>query len=56
MYYFLGSIIIGTAAVASSTNDKESEDTRLWHMRLGHTGEKSLKLLMDQELLKQARA
>ncbi|KAE8681667.1 GDSL esterase/lipase [Hibiscus syriacus] len=34
----------------------ESEATRLWHMRLGHVGEKSLKLLIDQGLLKGARA
>ena len=56
VYYFLGSTIIRTAAVAASTNDKELEATRLWHMRLGHAGEKSLRLLMDQGLLKGARA
>ena len=56
VYYFLGSTIIGTATVAASTDDKESEATKLWHMCLGHAGEKSLKLLMDQGLLKGARA
>ena len=52
VYYFLGSTIIGTVAVTAYTDDKESEATRLWHMRLRHAGEKSLKLLMDQRLLK----
>ena len=56
MYYFLDSTIVGTALVTASTDDKESEATRLWHMHLGHTGEKSLKLLMDQGLLKGAWA
>ena len=56
VYYFLRSTIIGTAAVAASTDDQGAEATRLWHMRLGHAGEKSLKLLMDQGLLKGARA
>ncbi|KAE8671810.1 ABC transporter B family member 7 [Hibiscus syriacus] len=56
VYYFLGSTIIGTAAVAASTDEQESEATRLWHMRLGHVGEKSLKLLIDQGLLKGAQA
>ena len=56
VYYFLGSTIIGTTIVAASTNDQGSEATRLWHMRLGHAGKKSLKLLMDQGLLKRAQA
>ncbi|KAE8708400.1 putative sphingolipid transporter spinster-like protein 2-like [Hibiscus syriacus] len=36
VYYFLGSIIVGTAAVVASTDEQESEATRLWHMHLGH--------------------
>ncbi|KAE8686610.1 Detected protein of unknown function [Hibiscus syriacus] len=56
VYTFLGSTIVGTSAVAASTDEQESEATRLWHMRLGHVGEKSLKLLIDQGLLKGARA
>ena len=56
MYYFLGSTIVGTSAIAASIDDHGSEAIRLWHMRLGHAGEKSLKLLMDQGLLKGARA
>ncbi|KAE8706002.1 hypothetical protein F3Y22_tig00110410pilonHSYRG00039 [Hibiscus syriacus] len=53
VYYFLGSIIVGTAAVAASTDEQESEATIC---ALGHVGEKSLKLLIDQGLLKGARA
>ncbi|KAE8730408.1 BTB/POZ domain-containing protein NPY2 [Hibiscus syriacus] len=56
VYYFLGSTIVGTSTVIASTDEQESETTRLWHMRLGHVGEKSLKLLIDQGLLKGARA
>ncbi|KAE8719078.1 hypothetical protein F3Y22_tig00109978pilonHSYRG00092 [Hibiscus syriacus] len=56
VYYFLGSIIVETAVVAASTDEQESEATRLWHMRLGHVSEKSLKLLIDQGLLNGARA
>ncbi|KAE8684117.1 hypothetical protein F3Y22_tig00111151pilonHSYRG00072 [Hibiscus syriacus] len=51
-----GIMRIISAAVAASTDEQESEATRLWHMRLGHVGEKSLKLLIDQGLLKGARA
>ncbi|KAE8661311.1 hypothetical protein F3Y22_tig00113726pilonHSYRG00149 [Hibiscus syriacus] len=56
VYYFLGSKIVGTTAVAASTDEHESEAARLWHMRLGHIGEKSLKFLIDQGLLKGPRA
>ncbi|KAE8720956.1 hypothetical protein F3Y22_tig00017808pilonHSYRG00163 [Hibiscus syriacus] len=55
VYYSLGSTIVGTAAVATSIDEHELEATKLWHMRLGHVGEKSLKLLIDQGLLKGAR-
>ena len=40
------------AAIVASVDDKEAEVTRLWHMRLGHAGDKSLKTLSDQGLLK----
>ncbi|KAE8703256.1 DEAD-box ATP-dependent RNA helicase 57 [Hibiscus syriacus] len=56
VYYFLGSTIVRTTAVAASTDEQKSEATRLWHMRLGHVGEKSLKFLIDQGLMKGARA
>ena len=51
MYHYQGSTIIGTTATTSN-NEKEAEMTKLWHMRLGHAGGKSLKTLSDQRLLK----
>ncbi|WCJ40143.1 Transposon Ty2-LR1 Gag-Pol polyprotein [Euphorbia peplus] len=50
LYYYEGSTVIGAAATVSS-DDKELEATILWHMRLGHAGEKSLKALASQGLL-----
>ena len=45
LYYLKGSTITGQ--VATST-DSDEDSTRLWHMRLGHTGEKSLQALARQ--------
>ncbi|KAL0446164.1 UNVERIFIED_CONTAM: Retrovirus-related Pol polyprotein from transposon TNT 1-94 [Sesamum latifolium] len=55
MYHYLGRTVIGTAA-ATSTDDRESKEMKLWHMRLGHAGEKSLNLLIKQGLLKGVRS
>ncbi|KAI3462209.1 hypothetical protein Pfo_018872, partial [Paulownia fortunei] len=55
LYYYQGSTVIGTASAAISNNDKDFEATRLWHMRLGHAGEKSLQTLAKQGLLKGAK-
>ena len=46
---------MGTTAVVSEV-DKVAEMSRLWHMRLGHAGEKSLQMLAMQELLKDAKS
>ena len=51
LYYLNGSIVIGQ--VAASTNSDE-DSTRVWHMRLGHAGEKSLQTLARQGVLKGA--
>ena len=45
---------MGTAAAVSEA-DKVAEMSRLWHMRLGHAGEKSLQTLAMQGLLKGAK-
>ena len=52
LYYLKGSTVTGQVA-ASTGSDEDS--TRLWHMRLGHAGEKSLQTLARQGLLKGAR-
>ncbi|KAE8675008.1 hypothetical protein F3Y22_tig00111708pilonHSYRG00539 [Hibiscus syriacus] len=43
LYYYQGSIIIGAVATASGGDNLDT--TQLWHMRLGHAGEKSLQIL-----------
>ncbi|GFS38450.1 hypothetical protein Acr_00g0057510 [Actinidia rufa] len=45
----------GRAAIANS-NSNELGTSRLWHMRLGHAGEKTLQSLVKQCLLKDAKA
>lgn len=52
LYYYQGSTVVGTVATATSSIKKDAEATKLWHMRLGHTGEKSLQMLAKQGLLK----
>jgi len=42
LYYLKGSMV--TVQVATST-DSDDDCTQLWHMKLGHTGEKSLQAL-----------
>ncbi|KAE8709887.1 Tubulin beta-2 chain [Hibiscus syriacus] len=53
-YYYQGSTIIGAVAAASGCDDLDA--TQLWHMRLGHAGEKSLQILEKKGLLKGAKA
>ena len=45
---------MGTIAAVSEV-DKVAEMSKLWHMRLGHAGEKSLQTLAMQGLLKGAK-
>ena len=54
LYLYQGSTSVGTIAVVSEVN-KVAEMSRLWHMRLGHAGEKSLQTLVMQGLLKGAK-
>ena len=54
MYLYQGSTAVGTTTVVSEA-DKVAEMSRLWHMRLGHAGEKSLQTLAMQGLLKGER-
>ncbi|GJX27363.1 transposable element [Tanacetum coccineum] len=50
-YHYKGRKVVGTIAVVTD-GDRNSEVVKLWHMRLGHAGEKSLNLLIKQGLLK----
>ena len=54
LYLYQGSTAVGTAAAVSEV-DKVAEMSRLWHMRLGHAGEKYLQTLAKQGLLKGAK-
>nr|GEX12139.1 retrovirus-related Pol polyprotein from transposon TNT 1-94 [Tanacetum cinerariifolium] len=54
-YTYKGRTVIGTIATVTD-GDRNSEVVKLWHMRLGHAGEKSLNLLIKQGLLKGAEA
>ncbi|KAG8497200.1 hypothetical protein CXB51_008576 [Gossypium anomalum] len=51
LYFLNGSTVIGLTSTVSA-KDVDSEATRLWHMRLGHAGEKALQTLVKQGLLK----
>ena len=54
LYLYQGSTAVGTVAAVSEA-EKVAEMSRLWHMRLGHAGEKSLQTLAMQGLLKGAK-
>ena len=55
LYFLDGSTVTGSASVSSSPNQITSDSSRLWHMRLGHAGEKALQGLVKQGLLKGAK-
>ncbi|GJR29297.1 retrovirus-related pol polyprotein from transposon TNT 1-94 [Tanacetum coccineum] len=50
-YHYKGRTIVGFVA-AVTDGDRNSEAVKLWHMRLGHAGEKSLNFFIKQGLLK----
>ena len=47
-----GSALVSTEIGGASTG---SDSTKLWHMRLGHAGEKAMMVLCKQGLLKGAK-
>ena len=51
LYYLQGKTVVGGIATVETTCDT----TKLWHMRLGHAGEKSMQGLVKQRLLKGAK-
>ncbi|GKC21018.1 retrovirus-related pol polyprotein from transposon TNT 1-94 [Tanacetum coccineum] len=50
-YHYKGRTVVGTVA-AITDGDRNLKAVKLWHMRLGHAGEKSLNLLIKQGLIK----
>ncbi|CAL8996546.1 unnamed protein product [Prunus brigantina] len=52
----LESKVTGGAAVTEAADAYSTDTTWLWHMRLGHAGEKALQGLVKQGLLKGAKA
>jgi hypothetical protein len=51
LYRLIGNIVVGGAAVITSTKSS-TDDTKLWHMRLGHIGERGMLELQKRNLLK----
>jgi len=51
LYYLKGSTVTGNLTASEHLED---DSTRLWHMRFGHTGEKSLQVLTKQGSVKGA--
>ena len=55
LYLLQGSTVTGEATVVSENmGTYDSDTTRLWHMRLGHVGERALQKLVKKSLLKGA--
>ena len=50
LYFLQGSTVIGSAHVASS-EFHQKDMTKLWHMRLGHMGERGMQILSKEDLL-----
>uniref|UniRef100_A0A2N9J8T4 CCHC-type domain-containing protein n=1 Tax=Fagus sylvatica TaxID=28930 RepID=A0A2N9J8T4_FAGSY len=51
LYRLIGNTVVGGAAVITSTKSS-TDDTKLWHMRLGHIGERGMLELQKRNLLK----
>lgn len=56
LYFLQGNTITGDVSISDAEAKKARETTRIWHMRLAHSGEKSLQTLIKQGLLKGAIA
>ncbi|GJR98627.1 retrovirus-related pol polyprotein from transposon TNT 1-94 [Tanacetum coccineum] len=50
LYVLQGTVVYGTAGVA--TSKASLDDSKLWHYRLGHMGEKGMKYLAKKGLIK----
>ena len=56
LYFLEGHTVTGKASICTSSNDGSSDASMLWHMRLGHAGEKALQTLVKQGVLKGAKS
>ena len=56
LYFLDGHTVTGKASICTSSNDGSSDGSMLWHMRLGHPGEKALQTLVKQGVLKGAKS
>uniref|UniRef100_A0A5B7BZJ7 Putative copia LTR rider n=1 Tax=Davidia involucrata TaxID=16924 RepID=A0A5B7BZJ7_DAVIN len=55
LYALDGCTVTGRAVVSHSPDNEETDTSKLWHMRLGHAGEKALQGLVKQGVLKGAK-
>ena len=52
LYILQGSTLTGSAAAAvASSEDRRSDMTKLWHIRLGHMSERGMQILSKRDLL-----
>lgn len=56
LYFLEAHTVLGRASISTSIEDNSSDTSRLWHMRLGHVGEKGLQNLVNRGLLKGAKS
>jgi len=55
LYKLIGDTVVGGVAI-STPAESSTDDTRLWHMRLGHMGERGMLELHKRDLLKGVKA
>ena len=54
LYKLIGTIVIGRVAVTTPV-ESSTDNTKLWHMRLGHIGERGMLELYKRNLLKRVK-
>ena len=55
LYKLIGDTVVGGVAI-STPAESSTDDTRLWHMRLGHMGERGMLELHKRDLLNGVKA
>jgi hypothetical protein len=55
LYFLDKSTVTGRVVISKSFKDDEADNSRLWHVRLRHAGEKALRGLVKKGLLKGAK-